>query len=168
MGKAHDRLGKIAREVLAACRLIQVLQRFQDEVFTIGNHIANIIVKADGLVAPLRQTFSRRLLSHLSRLSSNSRQEKRSNPFSNRMRETFLPAGGLLSRSDNGNNLDAPVLVPETDNSGPGLEESMATLDGLIGLGAVKKKVHELASFLQMQQQREKMGLPSSSHGCFI
>ena len=40
----------------------------------------------------------------------------------------------------------------------------MATLDRLIGLGSVKTKVHELTSFLQMQQQRVQMGLPSSSH----
>ena len=143
----------------------QALQRFQDEVFTIGNHIANIIVKADGLVAPAETNVLKEITLALEQalFQQPAGKTQRTVPQSE-ARNIPSRGGPRRSQSDSGNNSDAPVLVPETDNSGPGLEESMATLDGLIGLGAVKKKVHELASFLQMQQQREKMGLPSSSH----
>lgn len=143
----------------------QALHRFQDEVFTIGNHIANIIVKADGLIAPAETNVLKEITRALEQALFQQPSGKMQQPVPQSDARNIPSRGGpRRSRSDNAKNSDAPVLVPEADNSGPGLEESMATLDGLIGLGAVKKKVHELASFLQMQQQREKMGLPSSSH----
>lgn len=150
----------------------KALRTFQDEVFTIGNHIANIIVKADGLVEPSETKILRDIthalelaLFHSSAEEGGQRGADDSDPRSvpSRGRQSHKnPSSQRASRNAEDDN--APVLVPETDTSGPGLEESMATLDRLIGLGSVKTKVHELTSFLQMQQQRVRMGLPSSSH----
>jgi hypothetical protein len=51
------------------------------------------------------------------------------------------------------------VLVPETSPEQQ-LEESLAELDGLIGLRAIKQEVRSLVNFLKMQKAREQFDLP--------
>src|SRR5439155_10340378 len=43
------------------------------------------------------------------------------------------------------------------------LKEALAELDGLIGLATIKQEVRGLVNFLQMEKERQKVGLPQTS-----
>ena len=54
-----------------------------------------------------------------------------------------------------------PVKVAKKDDAAT-VEESLAELDRLIGLGDIKREVRSLANFLRLQQRREDAGLPET------
>lgn len=60
--------------------------------------------------------------------------------------------------------IDEAIAVVETENrsSSELLQEAIAELDQLIGLGNIKHEVHTLANFLKIQAEREKAGLPTT------
>lgn len=64
---------------------------------------------------------------------------------------------GLRGRGDTGVSLKHAVSEP-TDRP---LEELLAELDDLVGLEAVKDRVHLVADFLRVQQLRSERGLPT-------
>lgn len=78
---------------------------------------------------------------------------------------------GLRQRREDGRSL-TPHDPPATDSEGPRttspeddppkrtMEDLLAELDDLVGLEAVKDRVHLVADFLRVQQLREERGLP--------
>ncbi|MEZ5268267.1 MAG: AAA family ATPase [Microthrixaceae bacterium] len=74
---------------------------------------------------------------------------------------------GLRGRRNDGHSLAprTPAAVeappPEQDPPQRSMEELLAELDDLVGLEAVKDRVHLVADFLRVQQLREERGLPA-------
>jgi AAA+ superfamily predicted ATPase len=74
---------------------------------------------------------------------------------------------GLRERREDGRSLtpqDPPATEPPPASEDPpqrSMEELLAELDDLVGLEAVKDRVHLVADFLRVQQLREERGLPS-------
>ncbi len=74
---------------------------------------------------------------------------------------------GLRKRRDDGRSLtpkDPPATEPTPPSVDPpkrSMEELLAELDDLVGLDAVKDRVHLVADFLRVQQLREERGLPA-------
>lgn len=59
---------------------------------------------------------------------------------------------------------------PPVDEKKPTLEESLAELEGLIGLSGIKKEIRTLVNYLDLQRKREAAGLPKvdlTLHMCF-
>ena len=63
----------------------------------------------------------------------------------------------LSPNKDSSTSDKKPSLIPEKT-----LEECLAALDELTGLGSVKQEIKRLVSFLDIQQQRQKLGLPKT------
>ncbi len=74
---------------------------------------------------------------------------------------------GLRERREDGHSLaprePAAADVPPASENPPerSMEELLAELDDLVGLEAVKDRVHLVADFLRVQQLREERGLPA-------
>lgn len=60
--------------------------------------------------------------------------------------------------------LDRVGGVGSTGGDGRGLAEALAELDGLVGLGEVKRLVRELCAFVAIQQRRQQEGLTAHPH----
>lgn len=61
-----------------------------------------------------------------------------------------------------------PAAAPETPAADPGpppksLDELMAELDGLVGLAAVKREVHQQVAILKVEKKRHEAGLRSAT-----
>ena len=87
--------------------------------------------------------------------------------------------GGNVRISGGGNGMQPGAGLPGDGNrqkterevdSGRGLADAMAALDGLVGLEPVKQEVKTLAKFIEIQRKRKEAGLreaPVSYHGVF-
>lgn len=110
------------------------------------NHIAQIIVKADGIVSEKEQQW-------LNRIQQNEK---------------------VLDEEYKKQNLESGITPLEEDEEENGTTKEILTpsekLNHLVGLDFVKKEIHNLSDFIKISQQREKNGMkahPISYHCVF-
>jgi hypothetical protein len=136
------------------------LPPLRDAVATLESiflRLANLVAKADGPVSEselrhlrhLQQEFDRHLQPlHLDGPASTSSTRQMEMEVDQLRRQWRLPPG---SNPD----------LAAAQKPAVSLEEALAELDGLIGLGDVKSEVRSLANFLRLQQQRQAASLPT-------
>lgn len=106
------------------------------EYLTILYRFASIVVKADGTVTKEEEAVLKKILS----LSENKMLN--------------------LSQTDGKKDEKTEVIFQSKEQT---LEQSLAELNSLIGLGLVKQEINSLINFVKIQKARESEGLKSSS-----
>jgi hypothetical protein len=153
------------------------LQRRVGELETIVMRMANLTAKADGVVSHVEAGMLRTIQSEIDRhLKLMPIEELGEGQIPNRT--TTSP------RAVTGGPRSAPFLPPKQTQlanstiTGPASSSSpqpakpatseqqisaaLAELDALIGLGGIKQEVRTLANVLQLQRQRQELGLPAT------
>ena len=132
------------------------LRHHLSELSTIIMRLANLVAKSDGDLRPseshalhkMQETFDRMLTETESTLGLN--------------QEETTPGIAVSVTSDpsSGPTNSPTPIEPQPTRS---LDESLETLDALIGLDRVKAEVRTLVNYLRIQRQREKSGLPKTA-----
>ena len=146
---------------------VPALRDRTSEVETIVMRFGNLVAKADGTIAPEETLQLKGLLAEINRhlrpvpLESDKAMST-ATPHCQEIRSTW-EATPTVVRSSGTN---APAMVPPASAAAPRptdeerLQAALQSLDGLIGLSAIKNEVRELTRFLRVQQRREQTGLP--------
>jgi hypothetical protein len=132
---------------------------------TVVMRLANLVAKANGQLTPeeirqLRfiQAEMRRLLDPVP-LAGEEPPEAPAHAGAQALEQASFEI--VLTPGEEGSRRPA-VVVPEKSPE-QRLEESLAELDGLIGLRTIKQEVRSLVNFLKMQRARERFDLPHTS-----
>jgi AAA+ superfamily predicted ATPase len=153
------------------------LQRRVGELETIVMRMANLTAKADGVVSHVEAGMLRTIQSEIDRHLKLMPIEE--------LVEGHLPNRPTTSpRAVTAGPRSAPILPPKQTQpadpsiTGPAssaspqpakpatseqqISAALAELDALIGLGGIKQEVRTLANVLQLQRQRQELGLPAT------
>lgn len=138
------------------------------ELETLIFRIANLIAKADGEAnqseLEIIEKFQRRISGLLHGVGETKRKpEKPRLPASGTVVEAMVVEREKLQAACNLAD-ETPLDMPdEKSPDEPPLAEALGELEKLIGLDAVKTEVKTLINFLDLQNKRKEMGLPSTA-----
>jgi hypothetical protein len=151
-------------------RLESFRQRI-DQIQTVVLRIANLVAKADGRLSPEEarqlewiQAELKRVLVRLP-LADDETKEIVKPAGAQQLKEKPFDLGGPSLP----NNLK-PRKTVQLESATPQqvLDETLAELDGLIGLESIKQEVRGLINFLKMEKARQQFGLPPDpDHAAF-
>jgi SpoVK/Ycf46/Vps4 family AAA+-type ATPase len=140
------------------------------ELLTIAMRVANLLAKANGEVLADEAAALRALEETLEReLARRSEVKKRSGKSAEPLAEGDAAAKSREARSEStraekskrGEKSKRPPPTPPKPQPEM-LAEAMRELEGLIGLGTVKKELTDLAHFLKVQLERRALGLQTA------
>jgi len=140
---------------------------------TVVMRVANLVAKADGTVTAAEQARCAEITGHLLELQGllltqrdhdvpdgPGGHEAVRQGTAQAVRELDSDIPAVRSQCE----LAAPEDAPEPAKTRAELiDEALAELDALIGLGAIKQEVRSLVNFLEIQDQRQRAGLPKTS-----
>jgi hypothetical protein len=135
------------------------------ELETLVMRLANLVARADGQLADSEARVIKHLQSELHRHLrkvpiDEPTAHNEPNALSAQAIETLrTERDGISNRA---NSKSATTKKPAPPPKLPSLEESLAELDGLIGLELIKEEVRTLTNYLKLQQRRGKAGLPDA------
>ncbi len=142
---------------------VPALRERVGEVETVVMRLGNLVAKADGTLAPEETVQLKGILAevhrHLRPVPLEAGESMVYPPMVRpRHEEPLLDISPIEEPTIASATRPAAAVHPPTDEER--LQAALRSLDELIGLEAIKTEVHELTRFLQVQQQREKAGLP--------
>lgn len=148
------------------------LQRRAADLESLVLRLANLIAKADGRLEPAEVQRLRHLQDelerHLERPLAVVAEAPAGAILSPQLpQEAEPPSGaGRGSESARGSSHRSPLPLPgqppPAADPAARLKAALEDLHALVGLGAIKREVEELANFLQVQQARAHLGLPQT------
>ncbi|QDU30043.1 Stage V sporulation protein K [Anatilimnocola aggregata] len=139
------------------------LQQRVGELETIVMRIANLTAKADGVVSPVEAGMLKSIQGEIDRhlklipLDDESPSSHKSTTAQARARDVALPNMGSDGSAKQSPTLEKATLTPQEQ-----IAAALAELDALIGLTAIKQEVRTLVNVLQLQRQRQELGLPQT------
>jgi len=172
---AEDEIGTVMRELVPMADKFdwyRLLRPFEEvlalhervgEVETVVMRFANLVAKADGVLAAEEAVQLRGLLGevrrHLLPVPIEHVEVPAGVPMGTPVEpgqlDELVPVKSVMSGDGNAS---VPPATPPTKEER--LQAALKALDELIGLASIKAEVHELIRFLQVQQHREEAGLP--------
>ncbi len=139
------------------------------QVETIVTRMANLVIKSDGLTTPAETETLRQLQTELTAVLRPSEPPGPSEPLGLASIGENVAIPGRSSRT--GPVVDRTTVTAPEKSAAQRLAEAYAELDSLIGIQSVKDRVRSLSNFLQLQRQRQTVGLaamPISLHMAFV
>jgi SpoVK/Ycf46/Vps4 family AAA+-type ATPase len=142
---------------------VRVLRDRVAELETLVIRLANLVAKIDGQVCreetDALRTIQQEIDVHLHRLpleepKSHDADRKLAGHAMQRVAEESTQVNQQYALQDSG------TIDLHSEDSTESLEDTLAELDSLIGLTAVKREIQTLTNFLNLQKHREAAGLP--------
>lgn len=142
---------------------VRVLRDRVAELETLVIRLANLVAKIDGQVCreetDALRTIQQEMDVHLHRLpleepKSHDADRKLAGHAMQRVAEESTQVNQQYALQDSG------TIDLHSEDSTESLEDTLAELDSLIGLTAVKREIQTLTNFLNLQKHREAAGLP--------
>lgn len=166
--KAHEQLARQEppdwQALINPFLRLPPLMQHRDELLTHAMRLANLVIKADGRIAPQEKQQLHILRAHLENLLKPLPLAEEKQPLQAGQQVLLTQEAGTTATTPPpvAKPVATPAIVLPPGDAAKQFAEAMAELNGFIGLDSIKSEVKRLVNFLKMQKERINLGLPET------